>query len=262
MQSEKASLIREWVAKLAINAGQALDSKTQAVYESIWSDGLADLPLNVLRAAFQKTLRECKFWPVKVADIRQHVDRAKETALGEAADLEWQRVLDLRRVYWNPDMPGGFSRGMPKLTERVQNACRAAGVFRNVETTEQLHIWGKKRFIESYLAWESLEQSQYLLADGELKNMLAEIAETKALPPPATVPFEELHKRGLEYAGQVKAKALLRSFKDTRLPEEELQQILAELAEYGARHARALEQRKKDSHGPVNAVPQPINTQS
>jgi hypothetical protein len=204
----KNVLIREWITKLALNAGAALDAQGLAVYTAIWEEGFSDLPDNVLEAAFRKTLRTCKFWPVKVADVREHIDRTKETALAEAADLEWQRVLDLRRVYWNPDMAGGFSRGMPKLSERVASAARAAGVFREVSDPEQLHVWGKKRFIESYLAWDALEQDQYLLPDGELKNLLAGCTETKALPAPQ-VPFNDLHERGLRYAEQIKEAAPL-----------------------------------------------------
>jgi hypothetical protein len=191
---------------LAVNAGVALDARTQAVYCSLWLEGLGDLPHSVLEAAFKKTLRTCKFWPVKVADIREAVDRTHETAVIEAADLEWQRVLDLRRIYWNPDMPGGFSRGMPKLSDRVASAARAAGVFREVSDAEQLHVWGKKRFVESYIAWEKLGREQFLLPDGELKNLLADCASTKALPP-SQVSFEELHERGLRYATQIKTAA-------------------------------------------------------
>jgi hypothetical protein len=115
---------------LAVNAGAALDARTQAVYRAIWLEGLRDLAPDVLLAAFQKTLRECLYWPVKVADIMKHVDRTKDTALAEAADLEWQKVLALRRQYWSPDAPGGFWSGMPRLSERVQTACRASGVSR------------------------------------------------------------------------------------------------------------------------------------
>ena len=160
----KSQLIREWLAKLAMNAGQALDATALAVYQALWEEGFEDLDYRVLEVAFRKTLRECKFWPVKVADVRERVDRTRETAVSTAADLEWQRVLDLRRLYWNPDMPGGFYRGMPKLSERVDRAARASGIFRLQDCEpDQIHVWARKRFIESYLAWAELEQDQFLL---------------------------------------------------------------------------------------------------
>src|SRR5258708_11359520 len=84
------SLISEWVAKLAINAGAALDAKTQAVYCSLWLEGLNDLSPGVLLAAFRKTLRECAYWPVKVADIRKHVSHAESNATDEAAEESWK----------------------------------------------------------------------------------------------------------------------------------------------------------------------------
>ena len=211
------SLIEEWIPKLAINAGAALDAKTQAVYRSIWLEGLGDLSPRVLLAAFQKTLRECAYWPVKVADIRKHVSTAETNAVNVAAERAWERVLELRRLYWNPDMPGGFSRGMPQLSERVKQACRAAGVFREVESVNDLHVWARERFIESYLAWAELEQDQFLLPDGELKNLLAGVAETKVLPP-SQVSFDDLHARGLRYAEQVKAAAPLIAISEKARP--------------------------------------------
>jgi hypothetical protein len=186
-----------------VNAGQALGDKTRSLYQSVWEEGFADLPYDVLEAAFRKTLRECKFWPVKVADVRERVDRTRETAVLAAAELEWERVLELRRLCWNPDMPGGFSRGMPKLSQRVAQAARAAGVFRDHESGGALHVWAKKRFIESYLAWEELEQDRFLLPTDELKNLLGGAAQAKALPA-ASVDWNELHARGLAYAGELK----------------------------------------------------------
>lgn len=148
----------------------------------MWEDAFSDLSPQVLETAFRKTLQTCKFWPVKVADIREHIYRTKETASTEAADLEWQRVLAIRRTEYNPDLPQYLARALARLPDRVQRAARAAGVFREFESTDDLHTWAKKRFIESFLAWEEIEENQFLLPDGELKNMLAEVATAKALP--------------------------------------------------------------------------------
>lgn len=171
--------------------------------ETLWLEGFDDLPYDVLEAAFKKALKVCKFWPVKVADIREHVERTKKTASGEAAERAWQYVLDLRRRFWNPDMPGGFSRGMPKLSDRIAQAARAAGVFRDFDSVEGLHVWAKKRFVESYLAWGELEQDRFLLPDGELKNLLAGVAQTRALPGSGET-YQEMRDRGLRYAQDLK----------------------------------------------------------
>ena len=81
------------------------------------------------------------------------------------------------------------------------------GVFREFTAEEfeagALHTWAKKRFIESYLAWAELEQDQFLLRDGELKQFLAGVAEQRELP--ATDPSdEELRRRGILYCAKVK----------------------------------------------------------
>lgn len=86
----RSSLLREWILKFALNADKQLDVEAFGLYEALWTDGFSDLPTSVLEAAFRKALQTCKYWPVKVADIRGHIDRTKETAAAEAADLEWQ----------------------------------------------------------------------------------------------------------------------------------------------------------------------------
>jgi hypothetical protein len=180
------SLISEWIAKLAVNAGAALDAKTQAVYCSIWREGLSDLSSAVLLAAFRKTLRECPYWPVKVADIRKHVTRAIQNETDDAAEMAWKCVLEIRRVHWCPDVPGPFNRTIANLTERVRQAARSAGIWRDFTASEYengaLHTWAKKRFFESFLSWGERDGDKFLLPDGEAKKLLIEFAETKALP--------------------------------------------------------------------------------
>jgi hypothetical protein len=198
----------------------------------------------VLRAAFQKTLRECAYWPVKAADIRKHVSHAESNATAEAAEQAWERVLECRRVYWCPDLPGGFSRGMPKLSDRVATAARAAGVWRDFPTTEALHVWAKKVFIESFIAWGEAEQDKFLLPNGEIKNLLAEFSNAKALPAPQPC-FEDLHKRGLQYAKESTVLSASESSVDAlpKLDAETRKQTELELAGYGERFNAALARR-------------------
>lgn len=179
----KAALIRLWIGKLALNAGQALDSTDVGVYESLWLEGLEDLPYEVLERAFQRTLQDCKYWPVKVADIRERIEHTKQIAFITEAALKWTRVLDYIRLYFNPDMPGGASSGAPKITERTMTAIRAAGGLAWIAdcTPEQL-VWARKTFCESYVNWAILERDQYLLPDGEVKNAIASMAQMKSLP--------------------------------------------------------------------------------
>jgi hypothetical protein len=81
-------------------------------------------------------------------------------------------------------------------------------VFREFTEAEfengALHTWAKKKFVESFLAWEALERDQYLLPDGEIKNLLADVAQAKALPA-SSVDFHTLHKRGLKHAEELRS---------------------------------------------------------
>jgi hypothetical protein len=260
----KSQLIREWIVKLALNAGQALDAEALGVYTALWSDGFEDLPAAVLEAAFRKTLRECKYWPIKVSDVREHVVRAEGNAASEAAERAWQLVLDLRRVHWNPDMPGGFSKGMPQLSERIQQAARAAGVFRDFESVEALHTWAKKRFVESFIAFGKLKQDQFLLRDGEIKRLFADVFNTKVLPAPAQC-FENLHKRGLQYAEEPKVSSARNNAAVTltEFDAEEAKrkiEIEMELAAYGERFAAARAKKQAEASNlselrPVDVTP-------
>jgi hypothetical protein len=139
----------------------------------------------ILEGLFSQTLRECKFFP-KVSEILEPMRTVKQSATDDTAERAWQRVLEIRRVYWDPDIPARFDRAVAKLTERVRQAARAAGVFRDFTADEYergaLHTWAKKRFIESFHAWGELEQGKFLLPDGEAKKLLIECAEIKALP--------------------------------------------------------------------------------
>jgi hypothetical protein len=212
------SLVSEWIAKLAINAGASLDAKTQAIYKAVWIDGLGDLSPDVLRAAFQKTLRECVYWPVKVADIRKYVSGAESNAVNVAAEKSW---------------------------ERVQQAARAAGIWRDFPTTEALHVWAKKQFIESFIAWGEAECDKFLLPDGEIKNLLIEFSETKALPAPQ-VRFDDLHKQGLRYAEECKVLSAWSDAADA-LPEFDVEtraEIETELVSYGKRFDAVLAKRQ------------------
>jgi hypothetical protein len=178
----RPELVSEWLARFSANNREPLNDESSRILLALWCDAFSDLTDAVLENAFLRTLRSCRFFPT-IADVRSHIDKTRETATAQDAEIAWQRILDLRRRYWNPDLPSGFSRGMPNLPGRVDRAARASGIF-NLQDCEpeDIHVWAKKRFIESYIAWTELEQDQFLLPDGEVKNLLASVAETKKLP--------------------------------------------------------------------------------
>jgi hypothetical protein len=171
-----SELVARWLAVFS----RIFDKKLETTDYEIYKKLLRDISPAVLDKAFEKAASVCKFFP-KPGEIREHVEKAKEIATDQAAGMEWERVLDYRRLYWSPDAPGGFYRGMPKLSERTQHACRAAGVFREQESIEALHVWAKKRFVDSFIAWDKLEQSKFLLPDGEIKKLIAKASEQKTV---------------------------------------------------------------------------------
>jgi hypothetical protein len=193
----RSLLIRKWVTAFALNAGACLEPDSLAAFESLWTEGFSDLPDRAFEAACRKALRECAFWPVKVADIRKHIAHAEKNAADSLAEEAWETVLDIRRSYWSPDAPGGFWSGAPVMSDRMSTASRAAGVFREHESVESLKVWAKKRFVESFLAYEEMERDKFLLPggeDGELRKLLALVSHQRsfpALPASAIVPPEE-----------------------------------------------------------------------
>jgi hypothetical protein len=174
------SLISEWVAKLAINAGASLDSKTQAVYTALWIEGLGDLSPDVLRAAFLKTLRECAYWPVKVADIRKHVISADTTLSSLEAENAWQKALSIAQ-----DFGCDYSIASAREIDdpALEAALSAAGGCRLLATCPDKELpWAKKIFLEVYAKHKALPEVAQLCsrkdspAFGEAKKILATLA--------------------------------------------------------------------------------------
>jgi len=183
-------LIREWLFRFGVEHKEDVAPKLPP-----WLEAFGGMDAATLEPLFRKAIRSCKFFP-KVSEILEPLQAVKKAALPEEASEAWHLVLSIRREHFNPDFPRHLARAVAALPERVQRAARAAGVFQEVSDSDQLHVWGKKRFIESYLAWEEIEENQFLLPDGDLKNLLAGLAAAKALPTsiallpePAPYPF-------------------------------------------------------------------------
>lgn len=143
------------------------------VTETLWLEGFDDLSYEVLEAAFRKALKVCKFWPVKIADIREHVTHAEENAAHLEAEQKWQQVLTYAQST-SPDYP---SRPM-KFKEQTAATIRAAGGLDWIRDCPLDDLqWAKKRFIEAYVTWKALEKNQFLLPEGEVKNLIASHAQ-------------------------------------------------------------------------------------
>lgn len=170
------SLIREWLFRFGVEHKEDVAPRLP-----LWLEAFGGMDPATLEPLFREALKSCKFFP-KVSEILAPLETFKQAALPEEASDAWQRVLAIRREHYNPDFPGYLARAVRGLPERVQRAARAAGIFQEVYAPDQLHIWAKKAFLESYLRWDELDEGKFLLPDGELKSALSAIAETKALP--------------------------------------------------------------------------------
>jgi hypothetical protein len=162
----------------------------------LWLEGLEDLSYGVLEQALRRTLQVCKYWPVKVADIREQVSRAAEAYANADAELRWERVLEYIRVCWNPDLPGGASSRAPKISPRTMHAIRCAGGLAEIAECPREHLHFKKElFVEAYTSWEKLQRDEYLLPENSPVRAL--ISETlNARPEPVS------HERRADLARQ------------------------------------------------------------
>jgi len=178
---QRKSLLRHWLGLFALNAGQPLDVDTLSVYITLWLEGFADLPDAVLEAAFKKTLAACKFWPVKIADVREHVERAEDSR----AEDEWQYLLEYVRRHVYPDPLD--KTNAPRLPADIFHAACAAGGLRYIEScpTDELH-WAKKRFVEDLTRQRKTGDIAGFLPCSELQKMLEAAAPRFALPEPAS----------------------------------------------------------------------------
>ena len=177
-------VVRERIVRLA-----ELIRKDGAAYPlsaplvNTWVDVFARARISAqqLDAAFDKAERSLKFWPAP-AEILALVTVAEETLADEAAERKWCQVREFIRLHYNPDIP---SKNAPRITERTQRAINAAGGLAYLADCDRESLqWRKKEFIEAYLRWDELEQDQYLLPPGKVKNLLAGTAQAKALPAP------------------------------------------------------------------------------
>ncbi len=220
---QRRNLLRQWLVRFALNAGQPLDGKAQDVYVSLWLESFAVLSDAILEAAFRKTLATCKFWPVKIADVREHVDSAESKAFRLESEGEWEKLLAWVSENFLPDgrtLPNGgtsfIRKGASRLPAAVEHAARAAGGFHFLEscTREQL-IWAKKDFLAALANVHETGQSQHLIGNSEAKQILARLSA----PPPLLVPKPAAQEPEVPLPSRQEVRSVLNKIAD--LPSEE-----------------------------------------
>jgi len=97
----------------------------------------------------------------------------------EKAAQKWNEVRRYIREDYHPDLKHHQCR---RISERTSRAINAAGGLGYVsECIGDDLVLARKRFIESYLRWDELEQDKFLLPEGEVKRLLAETAKTMSV---------------------------------------------------------------------------------
>jgi hypothetical protein len=193
--SDSTGLIKEWLYRFGVNFREDV-----APLLPLWLETFRGIDPKILDRLFRRAIRTCKFFP-RVADILEPLN-SSTVALTEA-DLRWQKVLEFCRQFVSPDVAGGIFRGAPNITQRTMTAICAAGGLQWIRACPENELqWSKKRFIESYTAWETLKQDEYLLPDGEIKTLVSEFAQTKMLPA-TSQDWSECRVRGAAYRAQL-----------------------------------------------------------
>jgi hypothetical protein len=179
---QRSELITKWL--LTLSAAFPPKDLSDGALFPIWTMALSDLSLPMIQSAFVKLISNfkptsaCPF-PVP-GNLREQIDSVNSAAEAGKVELAWQKALEYRRRFYDADKPGQLSTRAPALSQRMQNACRASGVLTEITEADQLHVWGKKRFIESYLNWEILEMNQHLLPEGPVKDAITQTAQSMA----------------------------------------------------------------------------------
>lgn len=163
-----SSAIRQFLVK----AGEVYSKQIAAPLVAIWIEHLGAYRVEQLEPMFRIVFATCKFFPTP-ADVLEPLKKAQQAGVPLVAEQKWLQVLD----YAQSTSPDYASRPV-KFKDQTAAAIRAAGGLAWIRDCPSDDLpWAKKRFIESYTAWNALEKNQFLLPDGELKNLIAGAAQ-------------------------------------------------------------------------------------
>ena len=180
--SSTEGLVRQRVIRLAelIRKDGAPYRLTSALV-NIWVDVFvrAHVAPERIGAAFDMAEKQLKFWPTP-AEVLGFISIAEDNAAEEKAAQKWNEVRQYIREDYHPDLKNHSGR---PISERTRRAIKAAGGLAYLsECVADNLVFARKRFIESYLRWDELEQGKFLLPEGEVKRVLSEAAERLNIP--------------------------------------------------------------------------------
>src|SRR5216684_2461330 len=83
-------LIREWLFRFAVEHKEDIAPRLP-----LWLEAFGAIDAATLEKLFIRAFGTCKFFP-KIAEILEPMRKAKDAATPEAAEIAWERVLELR----------------------------------------------------------------------------------------------------------------------------------------------------------------------
>jgi hypothetical protein len=183
--SRRSDLISAWIFKFSLacqarGKEHAVSESTAPMLAQVWAEGLSDVPTDALEPAFRETLKTCKWFPT-VADIREHIERAKESGLED----EWLAVMEAVSRWYYPDL--GW-RG-PRLPADVDHAARAAGGYAYLEScSEHDLVFAKQRFLEDLARQRKSGSVSQFLPPSPMLRLLKPTAARLSLPASKPLP--------------------------------------------------------------------------
>lgn len=170
-------VIREWVARFAVNCGQQL-SEARVL---LWIDELSDIEPDRLIPAFRAAMRSHTFNSIpQIGDIRAKIDKTESDARTIEAKVVWERVLMAASL-------GGHFEDFDAVTQQALG--RSGWSYLVHCDSYEGAKWAEKQFVAAYIRLHETRQAEHLLGEGKAKKIIRQLgaelgrAAPRELPP-------------------------------------------------------------------------------
>ena len=170
-EERRRQCVAGWLKVLAVGTRRQTAEEITDELLDVYYTGLSDIPLTNLEVGFQRSLRECEWFP-SVAQIRQRCGQNRQVR-GEAA---WDVLRQILDNYWHPDIgfydsKGQKTDGPPALmTPAMQYAVRqCGGILRLWNSSDEDLPFIRRDFLQAF--------ERFDLEGGEQVRMSHELAK-------------------------------------------------------------------------------------
>lgn len=183
-----SSEVTDWIAEQINLLAKAFAEKLTDDRASLYVAGLADIPPERLKVAFQRSFRELVYFP-KIAELRNFAGANSDDEKKVEADAAWTYVNDYLRK-WGVDLLPIYSGGEqilpPPLNSRVDYALRRIGGFQalhQMDVAKMPFIY--RDFCEAYnlapLAEQMAPRLEQQFGSQKILGTIKEMSKSKAL---------------------------------------------------------------------------------